>query len=141
MVWKKKRDPLFRGDAAAGVALPEPKANLSIVAHVLYLGGAGRESQYQSTTESEEVANHFAGTTGRVYRTTAQRAEQHGVGHVSQVELIQLLRGKGKGRAKGGALRVIQARRFVEQWAEHLLDFTKIEPENVNATVGALYAR
>lgn len=91
------------------------------------VGGVGRSTPYHSISESEDAATHFAGKTGRVYRTTARRATENGVGHVSQIELLGLLRGKGKGRAKShSALLVMQARRLVEQWGEHLLDFSDV---------------
>ncbi|MGH7298659.1 MAG: hypothetical protein ACRELB_27205 [Polyangiaceae bacterium] len=140
MPWKKKNDPLFRGDAATGVALPDPAADLSIVEHILYLGGAGRPSRYQSTTEAEEIAGHFAGSAGKVYRTMASRAEANGVRHLGNVELKALLRGKGYGGAKGSnALLVMQARRFAEQWAEHLFDFTDVPAAVVDSVVKDIY--
>jgi hypothetical protein len=46
MPWKKSRDPLFRGDCAAGVSVPDPVAGTSVVDHILYLGGAGRPTRY-----------------------------------------------------------------------------------------------
>ncbi len=140
MSWKRNRDPLFRGDAADGVAPPDPAANASIVAHILYLDGAGRSTPFQSTTESEEVASHFAGRRGRIYQTSAKAAEARAVGHVSRTELIRLLRGKGQGRAKwSSAAEVMQARRYVELWAEHLLDFCRVAPEDVSKIVEELY--
>jgi hypothetical protein len=70
------------------------------------------------------VARHFAGPAGHVYRAIVPVAEEHGVVHIGQKELLGLRRGKGKGRAAWpSALEVMQARRYVEQWAEHLLDF------------------
>lgn len=140
MAWRKKRDPLFRGDAAAGVAHPDPGADASIVAHILYLDGAGRSTPYQSTTESEEVARHFAGARGRIYETRATDAEARSVGHVSRFELVRLLRGKGQGRAKwSSALEVMQARRYVEMWSEHLLDFRQVPKEDVPVVIAELY--
>ncbi len=115
---------LFRGDDAESVSLPSPEADASIVRHVLYLDGAGRESPYLSTTESSSVAEHFAGHDGRVWRTTAARAKANGVAHVGRNELLFLLQGTGKGAAKwDSAFEVMQARRYVEEWLEHLLDF------------------
>jgi hypothetical protein len=140
MAWKKNRDPLFRGDSAAGIAVPDPAAETSIVDHILYLGGPGRATCYQSTTEAEEVATQFAGKAGKVYRTTAPRAETHGVGHLSQVELKNLLRGNGHGRAKtSSALLVMQARRYVELNAEHLLDFAHVPSKTVAQVVKDVY--
>lgn len=142
MPWRKNRDPLFRGDEGGGVSLPDPTAMLGIVEHVLYLGGAGRPTPFHSTSESEEAAKHFAGRSGRTYRTTAPKAESNGVVHISQVELKSVLRGKGQGRARWtSALEVMQARRYVEQWAEHLLDFSDIVPSDVPGAVGKIYER
>lgn len=122
--------------------MPVPSASLSIVEHVLYLGGKGRESPFQSTTESEDAAEVFAGTGGKVYRTTAARAAAKSVGHISRVELLGLLKGKGKGRAKwSSALEVMTARKYVEQWAEHLLDFAEIPEDEVADAVEEIYAR
>jgi len=140
MAWKKSRDALFRGDSAARVSVPDPGANDSIVPHILYLEGAGRSTPYQSTTESEEVALHFAGRQGRVYRTTAKAAEARSVGHIGRVELGKLLRGKGHGRARWpSAFEVMQARRYVEMWAEHLLDFREVAPAEVADVIKELY--
>ena len=140
MPWKKSHDPLFRGDSAAGVSLPDPAAGTSIVEHIIYLGGAGRATRYQSTTEAEDVATQFAGKTGKVYRTSAPRAETNRVVHLSQVELKSLLRGKGRGKAKASsALHVMQARRYVEQWAEHLLDFAKVHGKAISQVVKDIY--
>jgi hypothetical protein len=140
MAWKKKNDPLFRGDAAEGVSLPDPGAPLSIVEHILYLGGAGRPSRYQSTTEAEEIAAHFAGRSGKVYRTMVELAETAGAHHISNLELMKLLRAKGYGRAKSSsALLVMQARRLAEQWAEHLLDFVDVPNHDVAQAVEDIY--
>ncbi len=122
--WKASRDNLFRGDDAESVSLPTPGADSSIVRHVLYLGGAGRESPYLSTTESSSVAEHFAGHDGRIWKTMAARANANGIGHTGKDELLFLLKGAGKGAAKWhSAFEVMQARRYVEEWLEHLLDF------------------
>jgi hypothetical protein len=141
MVWRKNRDPLFRGDAADGLTVPEPDAGLSVVDHVLFIGGAGRETQYHSTTEVEDAARHFAASDGKVYKTSAPQAEAAGVVHISQTELKSLLRGKGHGKAKGStALLVMQARRYVEQWAEHLLDFAELSSTDVAQVVKDIYS-
>lgn len=140
MAWKKSKDPLFRGDSGQGVSSPTPTGSNSIVAHVLYIGGAGRSTPYQSTSESEEIAAHFARADGRVYRTSVGAAEVRGVGHIGQVELLRLLRGKGQGRAKwSSALEVMQARRYVELWAEHLFDYASVDASDIAAIVKALY--
>jgi hypothetical protein len=121
----RSRDPLYRGDDATAVRCPVPSADPSVVRHVLYLEGAGRETPYLSTTESQAVARRFAGKHGRVWATSSAAARQESVGHISHAELLDLLKGKGKGRAKWtSAFEVQQARRYVEQHLEHLLDFS-----------------
>lgn len=77
-----------------------------------------------------------------MYRTDARKAESHAVGHLSRTELMRLLRGKGQGRARWpSAYEVMQARRYVEQWAEHLLDFGDIDAVRVGKAVAELYKR
>ncbi len=141
VAWRRNKDPLFRGDSAAGVSTPDPSSSTGIVAHILYLGGAGRRTPFHSASESEDTALYFAGLDGKVYRTHVRVAEDHAVHHIGQQELLRVLRGKGFGRAKwGSALEVMQARRYVEQWAEHLLDFSDVPPEEAGRTAAALYA-
>lgn len=126
--WKAAKDPLFRGDARSSPATPVPSADPSLVRHILYLGGAGRDSPYLSFTEDEIVAGRFAGSDGRIYSTTVRKLKARNINHISRHELLQLLRGKGKGRAVwGNAFEVMQARRYVEEHAEHLGDFSKFE--------------
>jgi hypothetical protein len=128
--WRSDEDPLFRGDVASGVQLPVPKADRSIVRHVLYLEGFGRPTPYVSTSESRDVAGNFAYPGGRVYTTRVPEWTLNRVRHISQAELCQLLRGSGKGDASWPrAFEVAQARRYVEEWAEHLADFRGVEPE------------
>ena len=55
MPWRRKTDPLYRGDAADAVLIPVPDADASIVRHILYLDGYGRATPYLSTTERMEV--------------------------------------------------------------------------------------
>lgn len=126
--WRRSKDPLWRGDSAAGVSLPSPGADRSIVRHVLYLDGAGRATPYHSTSERREVAEHFAtGAGARVYETSVPRAEELGVSAVSNIELLSLLKGKGHGDAAWpSAFEVLQARKYVEQWSEHLLKFCEL---------------
>lgn len=110
--WKAKRDPLWRGDSAAGITEPTPTADPSLVRHILYLEGMGRATPYHSTSEAHETAARFAGSQGKVYRTTVGTAEEAGVSHISRLELLGLLRGKGKGRAKwNSAYEIMLARR------------------------------
>ncbi len=125
--WSAKRDPLYRGDVAGGVQVPQPAADPSLVRHILYPDGPGRQSPYLSVSESREVAQRFAGADGRVYDTRVLTWAEHGVGHRARKELVQLLRGQGKGDAAWpSAFEVMQARRYVEENAEHLADFRSL---------------
>jgi hypothetical protein len=88
-----------------------------------------RRRTTHSTSESWEVAQRFAGSTGRVYECAVLDAEAQGVRHISRTALLGLLRGRGHGRARwGSALEVMQARRYVEENLEHLLDFARVAP-------------
>lgn len=59
--------------------------------------------------------------------TTVAVSEAHGVGHISNSELHQLLGGNGKGMAKWpSAYEVMKARQYVEEHSEHLLNFEKV---------------
>ncbi len=65
------------------------------------------------------------------------------MGHIPRLELLKLLRGKGRGRAKwSSAHEVMTARRYVEQWAEHLFDFSDLEmsPQELRELLDELYA-
>lgn len=64
--WKASSDPLYPG-GRAGVVGPIPGANTSIVRHVPFLEGAGRETTYLSTTESSVVVERFAGKDGKPF--------------------------------------------------------------------------
>jgi hypothetical protein len=134
--WKPSKNPLLRGDSKSGVRAPSPSADDSIVRHILYLEGPGRETPYLSASESSEAAEFFA-QGGTVWSTFVKRANENGVRHISNSELLSLMQGNGKGRAKwDDAFEVMQARRYVEQWAEHLLDFKEIsEPDKVVALI------
>ncbi len=127
--WRRNRDPLYRGDGAKGPSLPDPEADKSIVRHVLFLGGAGRPTPYHSTSEIQAIAAQFAGSKGRVYECKIPDAEVEGIRHISRTELLRLLKGRGQGAARrGSTLEVMQARRYVEEWMEHLLDFSDLQP-------------
>lgn len=140
--WKASRDPLFRGDGAGGVCLPTPAADDSIVRHLLYLDGAGRQTPYLSTTEDRAVAERFAGASGQVYATAVPTWAPRGVAHVPRTELLQNLKGKGKGRAAWpSALEVMQARRYVEESAEHLADFRGVDSADLNEVCGSLFSK
>ncbi|MCP4655546.1 MAG: hypothetical protein GY856_09025 [bacterium] len=131
--WKENRDPLFRGDAQECVSLPTPDADPSIVRHILYLDGPGRETPYLSTTESDHVAERFAGNDGQVRQTWVRSARENGIRHIGRSELRNILKGSGKGTAKWhSAFEVMQARRYVEEWLEHLFDFRPIHDLSLN---------
>jgi hypothetical protein len=52
--------------------------------------------------------------------------------HIDRKQLLQNLRGRGKGDASwSNPLEIKQARRFVELWSKHLIDFrpAKTQPE------------
>ena len=122
--WKAKRDSLYRGDKVGGVALPCPRANLSIVRHILYLEGYGRETPYLSVTETREAAFRFSGTGGTVYTSQPADWQEVGVKHRSRKELLLLLRKKGKGDAQwNSAFEVLRAHQYVQESQEHLADF------------------
>ena len=121
--WRLSKDPLFRGDSKDGVQTPDPSANDAIVRHVLYFEGPGRATPYLSTSEQAEFAENFA-QAGLVWQTYVKVAETEGVKHISNSELLGFLKGEGKGKARWSErFEVMQARRYVEQWGEHLLDF------------------
>jgi hypothetical protein len=121
---KKPGQDLFRGDDAKAVARPDPTSARGIVSHILYLDGVGRATPYTSTTESSESAKHFAGPNGKVWQTDPATARNQGAAHVSRADLLHLLKGYGKGKAKWkDAIEVAQARAYVLRWSEHLLDW------------------
>lgn len=124
--WKSSKHPLYRGDAKNSVCVPAPTADDSIVRHIMYLEGPGRETPYLSTTEDHDVAEHFSN--GAVWQTMVKIAKAEGISHISRAELLLLMKGNGKGKAKWPRpFEVMQARRYVEQWGEHLLDFRCVE--------------
>ncbi len=97
--WRAAKDPLFRGDKKERVCEPQLDADTSLVRHMLFWEGPGRETPYLSCTEQEEVAEMFAGENGAVWITMLKKAKSLGVGHISKTELLTLLRGKGKGKS------------------------------------------
>lgn len=138
----KVADPLFRGDSNSGVSIPTVNASDNIVRHILYLEGLGRETPYLSTSEAWEAARHFAGSDGIVWATLSASARKKGVRHWTKKELLGLLKGKGKGKAAWrSAAEVAQACRYVEQWSEHLLDFSLLEQKSAENSVGAVFSK
>jgi hypothetical protein len=96
---QKKAAPLFRGDASDAVAQPNPLADPSLIRHILYLGGYGRESPYLSASGEESAAARFASGGGRVWTTSGALAESLGAKHLSQRELEATLKASKTGRA------------------------------------------
>lgn len=126
--WKFNRDPLYRGDVAPEVGLPTPSANNSIVRHVLFLEGYGRETPYLSASEQRATAEFFAGANGKTYIGEPKNWLRVNVKHRPRKELLQLLKGNGKGDAEWpSAFEVMRARQYVEESQEHLADFTSLE--------------
>ena len=124
--WKQSKDPLYRGDDVHAVTCPTPTADASVVRHVMYFEGPGRETPYLSTTERRAVAEYFS-KAGSVWETSVPIAKSNGVKHISNRELLVLLKGKGKGSAKwNSAAEVMEARRYAEEHSEHLLDFRDV---------------
>ncbi|MFM8330219.1 MAG: hypothetical protein ACKN9T_00860 [Candidatus Methylumidiphilus sp.] len=124
--WKMSKDPLFRGDFKEKVCVPNPHADDSIVRHIMYFEGLGRETPYLSTSEDYEFAENFSN--GAVWETLVKVAKEASVVDIGQTELLSLMKGNGKGKAKWpNPFEVMQARRYVEQWGEHLLDFREVE--------------
>ncbi|WNV06942.1 hypothetical protein RP726_20940 (plasmid) [Candidatus Methylospira mobilis] len=134
--WKQRKDPLLRGDSKTGVQVPTPNADDSIVRHILYLEGPGRETPYLSASDNTEAAEFFA-KGGAIWSTFVKKANNHGVRHISNSELLSNMKGNGKGKAKwDDAFEVMTARRYAEQWSEHLLDFRDIsDPDNVVTSI------
>lgn len=130
--WKRNRDPLYRGDHALSVCVPTPKADDSVIRHVMYLEGPGRETPYLSTTEHREVASKFAQANG-IWETTVPIAASASVRHISNAELLRLMKGNGQGIAKWPSpSEVSTARCYVEEHGEHLLDFRATEEPTVS---------
>lgn len=135
-------DPLFRGDSISRVGLPKVDASNSIVRHVLYLEGFGRDTPYLSTSEALEAAQFWAGSDGGIWITTSASARDKKVRHLTKTELLNLLRGKGKGKAVWhSSLGVATARRYVEEWSEHLLDFSGLDQEAADEAVTAMFSK
>jgi hypothetical protein len=141
VAWKKI-EPLFRGDDRVGPAVPDPSSNTGIVEHVLYLGGRGRKTPSSSTSESEEVAEHFAGARGQVWRTSASAASTAGAKHLARKQLLENLKGFGRGKAKwNDAFEVAQAARYVDEWSEHLLDCSGASASDIGDAVARAFRK
>lgn len=138
-------DPLLRGDDKAAVCLPVPQAPASIVRHVLFLEGPGRETPYLSTTEDDDVAARFAGRSGAIWWTSVAKVQAQSLRYISKGELLEVLRGKGKGDAAWPRASEVQtARAYVELWGEHLIDFRRLQassPSEVGDVVCALFLK
>jgi len=101
----------------------------------MYFEGPGRDTPYLSTSEDYDLAENFSN--GAVWQTLVKIAKAESVEHISRTELLSLMKGNGKGKAKWpNAFEVMQARRYVEQWGEHLLDFRGTEnPEAITKKI------
>jgi hypothetical protein len=113
-----------------------------VVEHILFLGGAGRKTPFSSTTEVAGVAEYFAGSRGRVWQTDVKAASSAGAKHHPRKQLLQELRGFGKGKAKWhGAFEVAQAAAYVARWSEHLLDWAAVPAGMIGVRVRATFHR
>lgn len=129
--WKQSKDPLFRGDHGDSICIPTPTADESVIRHVMYLEGPGRETPYLSTTERREVADRFS-QAGGIWETSVSVAKSNDVNHLSNSELLGLMKGNGKGLAQWtSAFEVMQARRYAEENSEHLLDFRAVDDPKI----------
>lgn len=138
--WRTTSDPLFRGCDDGGPGLPVPQADPSVVRHILYLDGPGRPTPYVSVTEHRETAARFGH--GSTWVTSAPTAAGEGFRHLSRKELMDWLKGTGKGPAAWpSAYEVAQARRYVEEHTEHLLDSEPIGAQRVEASMTAAFRR
>lgn len=137
----RNQDPLYRGDGAAP-ELPDPSAKTSLVEHILYIGGRGRPTPFTSTTESEETAEYFAGPKGAVWVTDVRTATRERATHLPRKQLLQDLRGYGRGRAKWtSAWDVVQAASYVRQWSEHLLEWSSVDTSGIRTAFGNAFAK
>lgn len=136
--WKISKHSLFRGDCKEGVRPPAHGSIKSLVRHILFLDGPGRLTPYLSFSESDEIADNFAGKTGKTYEALPKNWQNHGVKHRPRTELQDLLKGTGKGDATWvDSFEVAQARRYVEEHLEHLADFSNLpDQKNVDSATG-----
>ena len=136
-------DPLHRGDFASAVSLPAPDGDDSVVRHILQEDN-GR-SPYLSSTEYLSVAKFFAGKNGDVWHTVVERIQSAQIRWISRAELLDML-GAGKEALVAWPRRsdVLTAQQYVEEQAEHLIDFRSLKDqpvEVVRAVVMKLFSK
>ena len=79
---------------------------------------------------------------GSIWKTTAPLADENDVGHIDNKQLMTLLKGKGKGKAKWpNAYEVLQAKRYAEQHFEHLFDFSGVGAKSVAGVVVKIFSK
>ncbi|WP_139351673.1 hypothetical protein [Rhodanobacter sp. C06] len=139
--WKLGQDSLYRGDMDPGPTPPTFGADKSIIRHILYLEGLGRETPYLSTSELQSTAQYFSRNGGRIYVTNPSMWPSYNVAHIPRTMLNQLLTGKGKGNASWSrASDVRRARELVELHSEHLSDFAKFTSQtDINTATAAIF--
>jgi hypothetical protein len=136
-------DPLHRGDIASAVTLPAPDGNESVVRHILQEDD--RRSPYLSATEDFSTAKRFAGKRGDVWQTLVDRIESAELLWISRSELMEMLRAGKDGRAVWPRRSdLLTAQQYVEEQAEHLIDFRPLKGqpvEVVRAVVTKLFLK
>lgn len=136
-------DPLHRGDRASAVTLPAPDGDESVVRHILQADD--RRSPYLSATEYVSVAKLFAGKDGDVWHTLVVRIESAELRWMSRSELLGMLRAGNSGPAAWPRRSdVLAAQQYVEEQAEHLIDFRSLSgqpAEVVKAIVMKLFSK
>lgn len=136
-------DPLHRGDLAHAVTLPAPHGDESVIRHILQEDD--RRSPYLSATEYISVAKLFAGKHGDVWHTLVDRIESAKLRWISRLELLDMLKA-GKDAAVAWPRRsdLLTAQQYVEEQAEHLIDFRPLKGqpvEVVSAVVTKLFLK
>ena len=88
------------------------------------------------------MADYFARPIGTVWETSVALATGQAAKHIQRTQLLQNLKGFGKGKAKwDDAWEVAQAANYVEQWSEHLLDWSKAQRTTIAAAVGRTFRK
>ena len=137
MVKKAAPDRLFRGDDAS-VRIPLPKADRSLIRHVLHVGSDGRDTPYLSTSDARDRAAEFG---SELWETTASIAIAHGAAHLRHDELIRIIKTSSTGRAHWhNSFERRQAWKFVELHREHLLDYVGFAARSKQDLVTAIEA-